>query len=344
MPCAAGARSAERRSGRGFFARPGPASGLGLRPEAPTRDEYDGRPGCVRYNGTVSVPPSPISPPPSPGAALSVEQAFGPPSDDPLLAELAEAALRAAQAAAGLLADAVGRPRRHVDVKSSATDMVSEVDRGAEELVTGILAQLRPEDGLLGEEGSSKPGTTGIRWVVDPLDGTTNFLFGIPQFSVSVAAEIAERPVVGVVIDPSRRETWAARSGGGAWCNGLRCRVAAGRSTLPTALVSTGFGYQAERRAWQARVAATVIPRVRDLRRFGSAALDLCWVAGGRVDAYYEWGLNPWDLSAGRLICTEAGGHVEILPPHTIVATTPELAAPMADLLVEAGAGLPLEG
>jgi myo-inositol-1(or 4)-monophosphatase len=292
----------------------------------------------------VSLPPSPPSPPPSPFDDLTEDQAFGPPGDDRLLTELAHAALRAAQAAAGLLASAVGQPRSNVEVKSSATDMVSEVDRGSEQLVTGILAELRPDDGLLGEEGASKPGTTGIRWVVDPLDGTTNFLFGIPQFSVSIAAEIEERPVVGVVIDPSRRETWAARLGGGARCNGLPCRVATGRSTLATALVSTGFGYQAERRAWQARVAATVIPRVRDLRRFGSAALDLCWVAGGRVDAYYEWGLSPWDLSAGRLICTEAGGQVDVLPSHTIVATNPELAGPLAELLVEAGIDRPLGG
>lgn len=297
----------------------------------------------MRYNGNVSLP---SSPPPSPPAAgqLTVDQAFGPPGNDPLLTELAGAALRAGQAAAGLLADAVGRPRTQVEIKSSATDMVSEVDRGAEELVMGILAELRPDDGLLGEEGASKPGTTGIRWVVDPLDGTTNFLFGIPQFSVSIAAEIDERPVVGVVIDPSRQETWAARLGGGARCNGIPCRVASGRSTLPTALVATGFGYASERRAWQARVAATVIPRVRDLRRFGSAALDLCWVAGGRVDAYYEWGLSPWDLSAGRVICNEAGGRVDVLPPHTVVAATPELFGPLVDLLVEAGVDLPLEG
>lgn len=273
---------------------------------------------------------------------LTVEQAFGPAGDDPLLDDLAHAALTAAQATAAFLADAVGKPRERVELKSSATDMVSEVDRGSEELITGILGRLRPDDGLLGEEGASKEGSTGVRWVIDPLDGTTNFLFGIPQFSVSIAAEIDEKPVVGVVIDPSRGETWAARKGGGARCNGALCHVASGRSTLDTALVVTGFAYLVERRAWQARIAAEIIPRVRDLRRLGSAALDLCWVAGGRADAYYEWGLNPWDLSAGSLICTEAGGQVDVLPPHTIVATTPELAGPLAELLTEAGAGLPL--
>jgi myo-inositol-1(or 4)-monophosphatase len=254
-----------------------------------------------------------------------------------LTSDLARTALHAAQVAAALLAEAVGRPRQQIDLKSSATDMVSEVDRGAEALITAVLAELRPDDGLLGEEGATRDGTTGVRWVVDPLDGTTNFLFGIPQFSVSIAAEIDDLPVVGVVIDPSRHETWAARQGGGARCNGMSCHVADGRSTLATALVATGFGYQAERRAWQAQVAAHVIPAVRDVRRFGSAALDLCWVAGGRLDAYYEWGLNPWDLSAGRLICTEAGGRVDVLAGRTILASVADLADPLSELLAAAG-------
>jgi myo-inositol-1(or 4)-monophosphatase len=285
----------------------------------------------------VTVPPLPDPSPTAMATDLSAEDAFGPLAAGELLSDLARAALTAAQAAAALLAEAVGRPRLQIDLKSSATDMVSEVDRGAEALVTAILAELRPDDGLLGEEGASKPGTTGVRWVVDPLDGTTNFLFGIPQFSVSIAAEIDDLPVVGVVIDPSRNETWAARLGGGARCNGVPCQVALGRSTLPTALLATGFGYRAERRAWQARVAAEIIPAVRDVRRFGSAALDLCWVAGGRVDGYYEWGLNPWDLSAGRLICTEAGGQVDLLAGRTILATTPDLAGPLTELLASAG-------
>jgi myo-inositol-1(or 4)-monophosphatase len=292
----------------------------------------------------VTVPRSPDSSSPGPPFDIPAESAFGGLASGELLSDLARTALRAAQLAANLLAEAVGRPRQLVEEKSSATDMVSEVDRAAESLISSVLADLRPEDGLLGEEGASKTGTSGVRWVVDPLDGTTNFLFGIPQFSVSIAAEIDGLPVVGVVIDPSRHETWAARQGGGARCNGVPCQVALERSTLPTALVATGFGYRAERRAWQAQVAAQVIPAVRDLRRFGSAALDLCWVAGGRVDAYYEWGLNPWDLSAGRVICTEAGGQVEILAGHTIVATTPALAGPLTELLVSAGALAPPPG
>jgi myo-inositol-1(or 4)-monophosphatase len=216
--------------------------------------------------------------------------------------------------------------------------MVSDVDRQAEQAVAQVLAEYRPDDEVLGEEGTARSGSSGVRWVVDPLDGTTNFLFGIPQFSVSVAAEVEGRTLVGIVVDPSRGEVWAAAAGWGARCNGKPCQVATGRSTLATALVATGFGYLPARRAWQGAVAGRVIPRVRDIRRFGSAALDLCWTAGGRWDAYYEWGLNPWDLAAGALICAEAGGRVEAFPGQLIVATTPELFGPFAELLVEAGA------
>jgi fructose-1,6-bisphosphatase/inositol monophosphatase family enzyme len=232
----------------------------------------------------------------------------------------------------------------HLETKSSGTDMVSDVDRGAEAAVAEVLQRRRPEDAVLGEEGTSRDGSTGIRWVVDPLDGTTNFLFGVPQFSVSIAAEVDGEPVVGVVIDPSRDETWAAAADRPARCNGAPCRVASGRSTLPTALVSTGFGYAASRRAWQAQVAGHVLPRIRDIRRNGSAALDLCWVAGGRVDAYYEWGLNPWDLSAGRVICQQAGGQVAVLESRMIVATVPALYGPLVALLEEAGGLRPPEG
>ena len=274
-----------------------------------------------------------------PSAASTVEAAFGPApaGAEPLLRELASVALDAARAAADVLVRGIGDGPGEVDTKSSATDMVSDVDRGAEAAVSAVLRERRPDDGVLGEEGTSRSGSTGVRWVVDPLDGTTNFLFGIPQFSVSVAAEVDGAPVVGVVCHPSRRETWAAVRGWGARMNGSVRRVAAGRSVLSTALVATGFGYQSARREWQARVAAQVIPAVRDIRRFGSAALDLCWTAGGRYDAYYEWGLNPWDLAAGALICAEAGGRVEALPGRLIVASTPELFDPLCELLASAG-------
>jgi myo-inositol-1(or 4)-monophosphatase len=256
------------------------------------------------------------------------------------LADLAAVALEAAYAAARILADggAQAAAQQSAETKSSATDMVSDADHAAEAAVAAVLSDRRPDDAVLGEEGTERDGSTGVRWVVDPLDGTTNFLFGIPQFAVSVAAEAAAgETLVGVVVDPSRGETWAAVQGWGARRDGARCSVARGRSTLATALVATGFGYQAERRAWQGAVAAHVVPRVRDLRRFGAAALDLCWTAGGRYDAYYEWGLNPWDLAAGALICQEAGGRIEALPGQLIVATTPELFDPLCELLIEAG-------
>jgi myo-inositol-1(or 4)-monophosphatase len=159
-----------------------------------------------------------------------------------------------------------------------------------------------------------------------------------------VAAEREGRPVVGVVIDPARREVWAAIDGCGAYRNGERCRVASGRSELRTALVATGFGYVPARRAWQAGILAQVLPAVRDVRRMGSAALDLCWLAGGRFDAYYEWGLNPWDLAAGELICAQAGAAVRILPGRTVVASVPELIDAMVDLLERAGILDPPDG
>jgi len=259
-------------------------------------------------------------------------------SPDALGDELATIALAAARAAAEIQRAGFGGIREQVDTKSSATDMVSEVDRQAEAAVVGIITERRPNDAILGEEGTSRDGSSGVRWVIDPLDGTTNYLFGIPAFSVSIAAELDGATVVGVVIDPSRAETWAAVRARGARLNGRPVTVATGRSQLATALVATGFGYRAERRTRQAQVAAAVVPAVRDIRRFGSAALDLCWVAGGRLDAYYEWGLNPWDLAAGRLICDEAGARTEILTGRTIIACVPDLFDPLAELLVSAGA------
>ena len=257
------------------------------------------------------------------------------------LHELASTCLEAAQAAARVLAgsaDGTGPVVTGLETKISATDMVSDVDRGAEAAVAEVLGRRRPDDAVVGEEGTDRAGSSGVRWVVDPLDGTTIFLFGIPQFSVSIAAEVDGRAVVGVVLDPSRHEVWAAMAGHGAYLNGTRCRAPIGRSTLETALVATGFGYRAERRRWQAQVAATVIPAVRDIRRLGSAALDLCWAGAGRFDAYFEWGLNPWDLAAGALVATEAGSRVEVLGQRLVVAAPPPLWDPLCELLARAGA------
>jgi myo-inositol-1(or 4)-monophosphatase len=254
---------------------------------------------------------------------------------DAFLGELAATALEAAQVAGRILVS--DRAISGLETKTSGTDMVSDVDRASEAAVSQVLARRRPDDGVVGEEGTSRPGSTGVRWVVDPLDGTTNFLFGIPQFSVSIAAEIDGGPVAGIVLDPCRHEVWAALAGHGSFLNGRRCRVPDGRSTLETALCATGFGYRSERRRWQADVAARVLPRVRDIRRLGSAALDLAWTGGGRYDAYFEWGLNPWDLSAGSLIAAEAGATVAIVGHRMVVAAAPSLFDPLCILLEEAG-------
>lgn len=222
--------------------------------------------------------------------------------------------------------------------KSSPTDAVSEADRASEAYIVAELRRSRPDDAVVGEEGTRRTGTSGISWVVDPLDGTTNFLFGIPAYCVSVAARSGTDTLVGVVVDPSRGETWAATRGRGSSCNGQPCHVADGRSTLATALVATGFGYDPGRRAEQAALLPILLPAVRDLRRVGSAALDLCWVAGGRFDAYYESHLNDWDAAAGKLICEEAGADVVVLPGDLLVATTPSLSLPLRHLLQQATA------
>ena len=224
-----------------------------------------------------------------------------------------------------------------VTTKTSATDMVTDMDRAAEELIVSGIRDERPDDAILGEEGGRQSGTSGVRWVIDPLDGTTNYLYGHPCFAVSIAAELDGRPVVGVVADPSRREVFTATAGGGAACNGRPVSVS-GASDLSRALVATGFSYVAERRAAQAAALGTVLPRVRDIRRNGAAALDLCWVACGRLDGYYEAGLQPWDVAAGLLVATEAGAVTSGIgggraSAESVVAATPGLAAGLLELL-----------
>jgi myo-inositol-1(or 4)-monophosphatase len=249
--------------------------------------------------------------------------------------ELLAVATAAAAAAAAVIVAQVGRTGHLVTTKSSPTDLVSEVDRAAERAVVAVLTERRPDDAILAEEGTSRPGTTGVRWVIDPLDGTTNFLFGVPAFAVSVAAEFDGHGAVGVVIDPSRDETWLAVRGGGATLNGRALRLPGDPPSLATSLVATGFSYLPDRRAYQAAIVAHVLPRVRDIRRFGAAALDLCWVAAGRVSAFYELGLQPWDLAAGVLIATEAGAEVALLADGTTLLATPGLLEPLRHLIEE---------
>jgi myo-inositol-1(or 4)-monophosphatase len=208
-------------------------------------------------------------------------------------------------------------------------------DREAERVVRELLDAERPGDGLLAEEGSDVSSASGRRWLVDPLDGTVNFLYGFPAWAVSVALEDGRGMSVGVVLDPVRDECFAAQRGGGARLNGVPLAVSS-EVDLSRAMVATGFSYEPERRARQADLLLEVLPRVRDIRRAGAAALDLCYLAAGRVDAYYERGLNPWDWAAGRLIVEEAGGVVADLDgdPHGLAAAaTIELQEALLELV-----------
>lgn len=230
-----------------------------------------------------------------------------------------------------------GEPARGVERKSSDTDMVSEADRAAEAAIVELLSRERPGDGMLGEEGSAAASESGRRWVVDPLDGTTNYLYRFPAWCVSVALEDADGALVGVVHEPYTGHVWRASRGGGCELDGSPVGVREPLS-LDRALIATGFGYSPERRRMQAEALRTIIPRVRDIRRPGAAALDLASVACGRLDGYYERGLNPWDWAAGRLLVSEAGGVVRDLPgePHGLVAAGPSLVDELFELVAGA--------
>jgi myo-inositol-1(or 4)-monophosphatase len=268
--------------------------------------------------------------------------------------ELLGLAVDAAQAAAAMLA--AGRPagpsgRPEVaGTKSSPTDVVTEMDQAAEVLIRQRLLAERPQDAILGEEGGEEGGRAGgpgrVRWVVDPLDGTVNYLYGLPDWSVSIAAEVDGTVVAGVVTVPSYGEVFTATLGGGAWLRAgdgtvaLRCNTGV---PLEQALVSTGFGYEVPRRVVQGEVVGAVLPRVRDIRRGGSCAVDLCSLAAGRVDAYYERGVNYWDWAAGGLVATEAGARLGGLArpeasPSMTIAAEPVLFGQLRDLLASLGA------
>jgi myo-inositol-1(or 4)-monophosphatase len=241
---------------------------------------------------------------------------------------LVELARTVALEAAGLVAQ---RRRAGVSVaatKSSPVDVVTEADRAAEELIHRRLLEERPEDGFVGEEGGGTASASGVTWVVDPIDGTVNFLYGLPQYAVSIAAREGDEVVAGVVVDVAKGECFTATRGGGAWLGeerlSVRTDAVAGRQ-----LVATGFHYEREVRILQARAAAELLPHVRDIRRLGSAALDLCALAAGRLDAYVEEGLHEWDLAAGGLVAAEAGAQVAV---HTGAGGKDcVLAAPAAD-------------
>ena len=229
--------------------------------------------------------------------------------------ELLSLAIDAAHEAGALLVERFAAGATALRAKSTPTDLVSEADLAAERLIRERLAAARPGDAILAEEGGDRAPSapeSGLRWIVDPLDGTVNFLFGIPQWSVSIACEESGKTLAAVVHDPLRAETFTAAHGGGAAVNG-RPIHASERAELATAMVATGFSYDAATRALQAQTVARLLPRVRDIRRFGSAAIDLAWTACGRYDAYYERGLEAWDLAAGAHICRCAGLEVREL-------------------------------
>ncbi len=286
----------------------------------------------------MSTPTAPPSPPPAHPS-------------DATVSELVAVAEQVAREAGRLVHE--GRPETVgvAATKSSAVDVVTAMDLASEELVRRLLARLRPDDGILGEEGGHEQGTSGITWVVDPIDGTVNYLYGLPAYAVSVAAVVGDPApgtwtvLAGCVHAPVTAETWTAGRGQGARLDG---RVLTMRPAPPLdrCLVGTGFGYVAERRRSQARVLADLLPRVRDVRRAGAAAIDLCQVATGRLDLYYERGLQPWDLAAGALVVAEAGGVVRGLrggpaDGAMVVAGTAQRVADLVEVLEDLDADAP---
>jgi myo-inositol-1(or 4)-monophosphatase len=264
-------------------------------------------------------------------------------TDEPALLSLVEQVAREA--------GALARRQREVEpvavtaTKSSPTDVVTAADTAVEALIRRRVAAERPEDAVRGEEGDDSTGSSGLTWVVDPIDGTVNYLYGIPRYATSIAVEDGAGALVAAVHAPATGETFTARRGAGAWRDGEPV-TPTDCGSLERALLATGFGYRAERRARQAEVVAAVLPLIRDIRRGGSAALDLCDVACGRLDGYFEQGLQPWDLAAGGLILAEAGGRVSGLrgaPPseRLVVAAGPRLHPLLVDLLATLDADRP---
>lgn len=261
---------------------------------------------------------------------------------DPLLS----LAWQAASAAGSFLQHQ--RPRDlQVSTKSTATDAVTEMDKAAEGMIVSHLLAYRPTDGVLGEEGGERTGSSDVRWIVDPLDGTVNYIYGLPAWGVSVAAERDGRTVVGVVLAPEFDVAWCAVKGRGAWeisgdvVTGIEPTSV---TSLEKSLIATGFGYEAGRRGRQGEVVAGLLPHVRDIRRVGAAVIDLCWVASGHCDGYFERGLHPWDFAAGALIAHEAGAKVSAMADQNfsegIVVSAPGIATQLHERLLMLNAHL----
>lgn len=289
------------------------------------------------------------------------------------LASLADLAGSLAREAGGVVHRLREEGVEIADTKSSLADVVTAADRESERMLAAALREARPDDGLLGEEGASRESSSGITWVIDPIDGTVNYLYGLPAYGVSIAATVAadrdanddsvqgsgrgsapassamadgRRAIAGAVYVPATGELFTARAGGGAFLNGRPIKVSQ-QDELQLSLVATGFGYTVERRTEQAEVVRRLIPRVRDIRRMGAASVDLCYLAAGRLDAYYERGLQPWDYAAGALIAREAGAAILALDDDSLpgepmlIAAAPSLARELQEALREAYAALP---
>jgi myo-inositol-1(or 4)-monophosphatase len=261
---------------------------------------------------------------------------------------LLDVAMQAARAAVEVIHD--NRPDTlRVATKSSATDHVTHMDLASEDVIRDVIARSRRHDAVLGEEHGGEIDPDRVTWVVDPIDGTTNYLYDHPGYAVSIAAWAGDAPVVGVVADPTHSRTYWAARGSGSHCraNGpgsgddLRLSIA-DPPPLDEMLVATGFGYDRKMRGLQGSVVASLLPRIRDVRRMGAAALDLCSVAAGRVEAYYEVGLSIWDLAAGWLVATEAGAAVEAIEggpprPGSVLVAHPERIGELRALLMDCG-------
>jgi len=253
-------------------------------------------------------------------------------------------AAEAAREAGALLLEMRRSPATGIRSKSSATDLVSEADERAERAIVTKIRKRRPDDALIAEEGSNADGSSGVSWFVDPLDGTINYLYGIPHWSVSICCADPDGPLAGVVYDPLRGELFSAARGSGARLGDARLAVT-DKADLASALIATGFGYVAAQRVTQGRIIAKILGEVRDVRRFGSAALDLAWVAAGRWDGYFESVEKPWDWMAGALLVREAGGRVTELQPSDpafphIIASGPGIHDGLVTLLAHATEGL----
>jgi len=257
------------------------------------------------------------------------------------LLELLEIAKQAAQRAANIHRRAMNADDFHANAKSSISDLVTEIDRAAERELVEAIRSARPDDEIIGEEGTNTSGTSEVRWILDPLDGTTNFVHHYPAHSVAVGVEIGKRRMIGVVHDTFSNRVYAGVIGEGSTCDEKPIAVR-NEGSLKQALIGTGFLPDDNVRREQANLLRQILPRVRDIRRSGCPSLDICSVASGTLDGYYECGLGPWDIAAGAAIAEAAGAAIEllnssVLPNPFLVVANARLICEMVSVFVETG-------